>query len=593
MKMFFVLFISIFFCQSNNINKEIKQARAFERANMLNEAMQIYTDIINANPNNIQAIKRIKSIFRSNQDTTSIKNILTKYQNKTIKDPILLIELMELNIWANNPSWSQIGSEIYTSYNDNQKIISLLLGKIINNGLIDYAIKYIERHRVKIDGFYSLELGNYYTSRMQYENAMDEYLLHLKHNPQNYKIISNRIMIFPNMLEIQNKCIAKLNDSSIKNSKLILSDIEFRNENFDKSYFLLKNNYNKQSELIEFAHQISKLNLYDRAITIFSDIINGDFDKNIRSKALMEIANCFEQKTVLPDYILPISSLFENTSILNCPLYEINEELMPPLWKAISIYDSLSSKSENALLKLADIKFKGLNDIDSSVRLYKKLITSKNNEVKLTAGLNLVDAYVVKGKLDDANTLLNDLRTQFNDKNAQIGIKELIISFFSGMIQESLNIANILLDTLNKNDPKYNEVLSLKNTLLLFMNNDAQFKEYSSIQLLIFQNKKIQALEKLLVFSEDIDTLIKDIVNYQIAILSLSFNDINLSLSILNSINTKSIYMEMATILKAEIFDYVINNKSKAVDIYLNILNNYPDSINYENIRLRLREIAS
>ena len=58
-------------------------------------------------------------------------------------------------------------------------------------------------------------------------------------------------------------------------------------------------------------------------------------------------------------------------------------------------------------------------------------------------------------------------------------------------------------------------------------------------------------LEKLLVFSEDIDTLIKDIVNYQIAILSLSFNDINLSLSILNSINTKSVYMEMATILKA------------------------------------------
>ena len=94
MKMFFVLFISIFFCQSNNINKEIKQARAFERANMLNEAMQIYTDIINTNPNNIQAIKRIKSILRSNQDTTSIKNILIKYQNKTIKDPILLIELM-------------------------------------------------------------------------------------------------------------------------------------------------------------------------------------------------------------------------------------------------------------------------------------------------------------------------------------------------------------------------------------------------------------------------------------------------------------------------------------------------------------------
>ena len=51
--------------------------------------------------------------------------------------------------------------------------------------------------------------------------------------------------------------------------------------------------------------------------------------------------------------------------------------------------------------------------------------------------------------------------------------------------------------------------------------------------------------------------------------------------------------MEMASILSAEIFDYVINDKSKAVDIYLNILNNYPNSINYEDIRYRLREIAS
>ena len=601
MQLTLIILVSIFYCQTNNnsydlsknIDKEIKQARAFERANMLDEAMDIYVNVINVKPNSVQAIKRIKSIFRSNKDTTTIRNVLKKYEDNILKDPVLMIEIMELNIWTNNDSWMKIGNQVYTLFNDNPKIISLLLGRIINNGFINFAITYIEQYRNKIDDFYSLELGNYYTSKMLFENSLEEYLLYLKYNPQNYKIVSNRIMMFPNISEIQKKCIKILNDSSIQNSKLILSDIEFRAENFEESYYLLKNNYNNPNDLIEFAQEVSKLNLYDKAIGIYSDIIDGEFNKKIRNKALMGIANCFEKKTVTPNYILPISSLFDNKSILECPLYEINENLMPPLWNAISIYDSLSYKSENALLKLADIKFKGLNDIDSSIKLYKKLIIKENDDIKFQAGLNLVDAYLVKGELNNANSTINNLKKQFEDKHMEIAIKELTISFFLGSIEESLNISNKLLEKLNKRDSNYNEILSLKSTLLLFMNNDVQFKEYSLTQLLIFQNKKMQALENLLVFTEKIDPLIQDMVYYQIALLSLSFNDTDLSVSMLNNISNNSIYIEMAAVLKAEIFDYIVNDKSKAVDIYLNILNSYPNSINYENIRFRLREIAS
>ena len=68
--------------------------------------------------------------------------------------------------------------------------------------------------------------------------------------------------MFPNISEIQKKCIKILNDSSIQNSKLILSDIEFRAENFEESYYLLKNNYNNPNDLIEFAQEVSKLNFF-------------------------------------------------------------------------------------------------------------------------------------------------------------------------------------------------------------------------------------------------------------------------------------------------------------------------------------------
>ena len=48
----------------------------------------------------------------------------------------------------------------------------------------------------------------------------------------------------------------------------------------------------------------------------------------------------------------------------------------------------------------------------------------------------------------------------------------------------------------------------------------------------------------------------------------------------------------MSEILKAEIFDYIIDDKEEAVNMYLEILNTYPNSIHYDNIRYRLREIA-
>ena len=51
-------------------------------------------------------------------------------------------------------------------------------------------------------------------------------------------------------------------------------------------------------------------------------------------------------------------------------------------------------------------------------------------------------------------------------------------------------------------------------------------------------------------------------------------------------------YKERSLILKGEIYDYGLNDKSMAVDTYLNFIDLYPKSIFYDIIRLRLRELA-
>ena len=74
-----------------------------------------------------------------------------------------------------------------------------------------------------------------------------------------------------------------LNNSNVKNAKILLSDLEFKSGNFDVSYNLLLDNHVNPNELIEFAYQIFKLELYDKSIEIYSSIIDGEYSNKIKN----------------------------------------------------------------------------------------------------------------------------------------------------------------------------------------------------------------------------------------------------------------------------------------------------------------------
>ena len=66
------------------------------------------------------------------------------------------------------------------------------------------------------------------------------------------------------------------------------------------------------------------------------------------------------------------------------------------------------------------------------------------------------------------------------------------------------------------------------------------------------------------------------------------------SIDFLNQIDSNnSAYIESSILLKAEIHDYILNDKSKAVELYLFFIDTFPNSIHYDAIRIRLRDLAS
>ena len=68
-------------------------------------------------------------------------------------------------------------------------------------------------------------------------------------------------------------------------------------------------------------------------------------------------------------------------------------------------------------------------------------------------------------------------------------------------------------------------------------------------------------------------------------------NKPNDAIEVLEKIKGDGIYTELAIIFLAEIFDFVKNEKNTAIEYYLSILQNYPQSIYYESVRKRVRSL--
>ena len=89
------------------------------------------------------------------------------------------------------------------------------------------------------------------------------------------------------------------------------------------------------------------------------------------------------------------------------------------------------------------------------------------------------------------------------------------------------------------------------------------------------------------------DPLLHELVQYQIIYLYLMQKEYYSAIELATLLNGETIYSELAFILQCEIADYIQKDYRLAADLYLEFLDNYPDSIYYDNIRLRLRELAS
>ena len=588
--------------QQNNkaFELELRQGQTLERSGMPEDAERIYRNVLRQDPGYTRAFTKLRGLLKNQNRFEELIILADEYVMAYPKDYAMLIDQMEIYIWAENNKWNEMAKKILYSNLNNSYILKNLMGKVLSNGFLDDALIFIDIVRTKNSqaDFYASELGTYFRMRMAFDKSLENYLLFLEHNPKNYKMISGRVMSYPTDEFVVVKLREILQSSTVKGSKLLLSDLEFRAGNFKISYELLKIHYTKPGQLLQFAQHATNAKAFDIALMVYTDIIDSDFKDDIIRTAIYGMAQTLESQSIKTESLLPLSRFFDGNEFFESPYYTAEESLLPSLWKAVSIYDSLRIKDGNldATFRLAEIKFRAMNDLDGAFSLYEKVAQkAPKKDVRFLAALRIIDINLAKGNTQKALAQIISFKRNFKQGNEKLilKIKESQINFYAGEFQSAGDSLIQVLKDLPKDAPRYNDLLDVQSVILAFTDEDEAFTIFAQIQLLIRQNKRMQALELLSTQNKVENNFIKDMFLYQAAYLYVLQNEFGLATEKLKIVSGETIFSEMSVILHAEILDYLVGNIGTAIDIYLKFLEDYPLSIYYDDIRIRLRELAS
>ncbi len=597
----FGLSIVFIFAQSRSgENAQLyKRARSLEQAGLVEEAIDLYEKLIKNDPKNNQYFNTYKRFLKNTGNQEKIIGLAYNYYQNNRKDPTAYYEWIYALIINQDDNWKAQVELFIDKHFTNKNLMRQILYAMYSGGLSHEIKPVIEKIRMltKTPSFLSRELGDIYFMRMDYQYGIIEFLLFLEQNPQDFKYISDKVMTIPAEDYVVNIIRDALNKKESTHSQLLLSNLEFREKNYILAWDILKLQPNSDELQIEMGNDLIENKEYEFGEKVFQEILETTNNKKIIEKCIFNIGRALELKSIQNVNKLPISGFFRGNSFFTSPFISIGNE-DNSLSIAVAIFDSLSqnSKSKNdAKLRLAEIKFRALGDLDGANIIFSNVLQSTNKfKVKKNCILSMIEIDIAKGNLISAKDKIEKYSDIFkkNKDKVNLKMKYAQILMYEGK-KDSLNsFLRNSMKLMESTDEHFNDVLDILSLNLTFETMGNLYSEFGKAQFLIQQNKRQEAIYTLEGMGEIEDPLLYELVQYQIIYLYLMQKEYFIAIQIATLLSGETVYSELAFILQGEIADYIHNDYKLAVDLYLEFLDNYPDSIYYDNIRLRLRELA-
>lgn len=439
---------------------------------------------------------------------------------------------------------------------------------------------------------YAIELATIYRLLNEKDKMIREYLNFVNRSPNNLPYVRNVLQNYltetedlRNLEQLLYDLIQKEPENDIYAELLIWVNIQQRNF---YGAFVQARAYDirtgkEGNEIFEVGLIALENKDYEIAIDIFDHLI-----KNYKGAYIYPIAKRYKIKSR--------EELVKNT-------YPVDElEIRNLIYDYQLLVDEIgvNSRTAEGLLSKAHLHAFYLNEMDSAIQILNTIINIPrvSPELKARCKLDLGDIYLLKG--ESWESLLLYAQVEKSAKDSPIGydakLRSARLSYYKGdfvLAQQHLDVLKLATTREIANDAMHLSLL-IKDNLGLDT-SDFLLKKYADIELMIFQNKRMQALDSLSSMYQKYkgSSLTDEILWLQSSIL-METGEFHKSIDRLNEIIEiygSDIFGDDAFFRLAEIYDFHLKDIEKAKALYQEFLTKYPGSIYAAEARKRFRTL--
>ena len=492
---------------------------------------------------------------------------------------------------------------------------------LASHNLPDYAVLTLQELRQSMGNpaLFTLEMANLYRMQGKRDDMVQEYLNYITQSPSNLNYVKNLLQLFlnkPDELESLERMlydkVQQHPDSEVFSDLLIW--VNLQQKNFYGA-FVQARAYDKRfrkenSKTLEIAQIALNNKDYENADRSFSFVIK-------------EFANT-------ENYLPARLGLIRAREAKVKRSFPVNRDSVRYLTKEYQMFITRypdNANSYEAILNEALLHAYFLDEKDSAI--YKMTALANHPRVpaylKAKAKLEMGDIYLLKEEPWEATLLYSQVEK--NQRDAPLGyeakLRNAKLSYYKGdfrLAQEHLDILKQATTREIANDAMDLSMLIKENTA--FDSTGAALKEFASIELLLYQNKTQEALQKISVLKKDQEPVAKvsispgiptdssktgsiyrpasmiqtssilDDVYWLEANLRMKQGEFEKSIALLQKILDvygDDILADDAYFLQGEIYERQLHNKEKAMEIYRTFLDKFPGSVYAAEARKRYR----
>jgi tetratricopeptide (TPR) repeat protein len=591
----FVLNILLFNCalsQETEMVTKLRLATSFEEADEWERAVTLYEELYKSDPMNYTFLNSLQRSYTHLKEYEKAISLIRRWFIIHPRDLNLLTTLGGLYYDSGNEAAADsVWKSALSIDSHNVQSYRIVANEMMQHRLYEQCIKtYLDGRSISnTDVLFADELGALYAALQQYSSAAQEYLRLIKKRPEQLSFVQSRlsaVILKPEAL----RAVSEAVNAEVKASPETLA--------LHRLYVWLLMEERRYDTALEHYRIIDRLSHANgNELYAFAQRLNQEHIPAAAAQTYEEILNSYDNNSLLPFARLGYARALEDMS---AQADSLAPETQPSIQKALQMYESIamapgySDLSAQALFRIGVIKFEHFFDLDDALMAFSKIKELPyHGNVAYDAALKIGEVYTARNDLASARKEFEKIAqlplTLYQDQ-AIFRIAELY--YFEAQFDTSLSLLKRF--TINLNTDLSNDALQLQ--YFIQENKTSSLPalgQYTKADLFMRQRKYSESLNLFRnIIKQYPDAQLIDDALMKIGALYIHLKKPDEAIAAFQCI-TDSIHMSIlkdkAQFRIAEISEYDLHNKVRALESYEKLLERFPNSLYAEQARKRVR----